>query len=126
MANFFIDGLEAYVRQLNGGHDPSSMPEASRISLAAPDGASLQRYVDFVWGELRCGGGVLRSDFVAQEIEDGLISAFVWTLLQQDSARDAKDKAGWADRRISRAVIQGTSQTRTINEYISNYLFVSV
>jgi transcriptional regulator GlxA family with amidase domain len=71
--------------------------------LASPIGSGLQRYVTFVWGELSRGGGILSSDFVAQELEDGLISALALALLEEGSICSSRDETRWADRRITRA-----------------------
>ncbi len=78
--NFFVDNLQDYACRLNGGADAFRMPEDSRVSLATPAGASLVRYLTFIWDELNHGGGLLNSELVATEIEDGLIAALVWSI----------------------------------------------
>ena len=44
--------------------------------------------LNFVWGELNHGGGILNSDLAAKEIEDGLIAALIWTV--EDSCDGAR------------------------------------
>lgn len=78
--NFFVDNLQEWAYQLNGGRDTFRLPEDSRVSLARPAGASLVRYLTFIWGELNHGGGILTSDLAAKEIEDGLIAALVMAI----------------------------------------------
>lgn len=102
VVNFFIDDLNDYVRRLEGGLDSCRSPEDSRITLTTQAGSGLRRYVSFVWGELTRGGGLLSSDLVMAEIEDGLIAALAWALNEQ-CAETRANTAGCADRRIARA-----------------------
>jgi hypothetical protein len=52
VSNFFIDNLQDYACRLDGGTDASHLPADCRVSLTTPAGASLVRYLSFVWGEL--------------------------------------------------------------------------
>lgn len=86
VANFFVDNLQDYACRLNVDTDAFRPPEDYRLSLATPQGASLVRYLTFIWGELNQEGGLLNSELVAKEIEDGLIAALVWSLNNTMSA----------------------------------------
>ena len=101
VANFFIDDLNDYARRLEGGVDSSRAINDPRISLATPTGSGLLRYLSFVWSELNRGGGILNSDLVATEIEDGLIAALVWAMEEQRAA-EREGKASCTDRRFAR------------------------
>lgn len=88
VSNFYIENLHDYARRLSGSGDPFNLPGDYRVSLNNPAGASLVRYLTFVWGELNHGGGILNSDLVAAEIEDGLIAALV--LAADDTVADSE------------------------------------
>jgi AraC-like DNA-binding protein len=100
--NFFIDDLDAYAQRLDPSIDSLCPSANSRIPLSTPAGAGLVRYLMFVWGELARGGGLLGSELVAKEIEDGLIAAFICAL-QEPRKQSPKDNTEATDRRISRA-----------------------
>ena len=100
--NFFIDDLDAYAQRLDPSLDSLCPLANSRISLSTPVGAGLVRYLIFVWGELTRGGGILQSELVAREIEDGLIAAFICAL-RESREHDRNDDSGTSDRRIARA-----------------------
>lgn len=85
--NFFVDNLHDHACRLNGGADTFHLPEDYKLSLATPAGSSLTRYLNYVWSELNHGGGILNSELAANEIEDGLIAALIWTM--EDSCDDA-------------------------------------
>ena len=92
--NFFLDDLPEHASRLKGGVDNFQVPDDFRLSLATPAGASLARYLTFVWSELCQGGGVLNSELAAREIEDGLIAALVWAM----DASQADMKVGQSGR----------------------------
>ncbi len=100
--NFFIDDLDAYAQRLDPSLDSLFPVVSSRISLSTPAGAGLVRYLTFVWGELTRGGGILQSELVAREIEDGLIAAFICAL-RESREHDRNDDSGTYDRRIAPA-----------------------
>ena len=100
--NFFVDNLQDYARRLDGGTDTFLLPEDYRVSLATPAGASLVRYLTYIWGELNHNGGILNSDLVTSEIEDALIAALVLAI--NDTVADARpDRLDQAHPGISRA-----------------------
>ena len=100
--NFFVDKLEDYARRLEGGADTFLLPENDRVSLATPSGASLVRYLTYIWGELNHKGGMLNSDLVTSEIEDALIAALILAI--NDTVADARpDRLDQTHSGISRA-----------------------
>ena len=77
VANFFVDNLSEYAGSLEDDTRPLQLPPDASISLLTPTGAGLSRYLGFVCGELKRGGGILNSELVAKEVEDSLLAAFV-------------------------------------------------
>ncbi len=78
--NFFVDILEEYAYRLSDNEDDFRLPEDDNVSLVTPAGASLTRYLSFIWRELNLGGGILNSDLVVKEIEDALIAALIYAI----------------------------------------------
>ena len=99
--NFFVENLHEHARRLRGDLDSLRRSSDERISMATPTGSGLLRYLMFVWGELSRGGGILNSDLVASEIEDGMIAVLVMAMTEEE-AGGGQDTAACDDRRLAR------------------------
>ncbi len=100
--NFFVDDLEEYALRLDGDTDTFHLPRDYRVSMATSAGAGLERYLTFIWNELNRGGGILNSNLVAKELEDGLLAALVFAICETGPASNPA-KLDHSDARISRA-----------------------
>ena len=99
--NFFLDSLDDYACQLNNT-ETFNLPADQAISLETQSGASLVRYLTFIWGELTASGSMLTSDLVAKEVEDGLIAALVYAISDTQNS-SAVEKTGRNHSGIKRA-----------------------
>lgn len=100
--NFRVDHLSDQARRLFDSDEMLQRPKGHRLSMATPAGSGLLRCLLFLWGEFRSGGGLLRSEPVARDFEDGLVAALLLAMEEDRSAEHA-DGSTCADRRLSRA-----------------------
>ncbi len=109
--NFFVDDLSEHASRLKGGVHDFRIPDDFRLSLTTPAGASLARYLTFVWGELCQGGGVMNSDLAAKEIEDGLIATLIWAMEESQPDAKVRQPGSYPEARITQ-----------VEEYLSAHL----
>jgi AraC-like DNA-binding protein len=69
--------VDSYVRRRQSLGGQSRFDPESRVSLVCPNGATLSRYVTFIWRELESGGVFLHSALATAEMENSLAALFV-------------------------------------------------
>lgn len=94
VANIDMHVLRDYARKLHGAEAPEVLRFGPQLFLETPGGVSFWRYVNFVWGDLRRGGGVCGSPLVRQEIEDALVAVLLYATME---APDADTRRGGDD-----------------------------
>jgi AraC-like DNA-binding protein len=109
--NFDADLIRSYRAKLNGGAVSRELTFCPRLSLTTPSGASLWRYLSFLWSELGHASNPMRSPFIAREIEDSLVAMFLYAT-EPEAQKEEK----------SRVADIGSLCLRRAEEYILAHL----
>ncbi len=78
VANLFKPLVDRAVARMNGEGDGPRDTIQQSLPLDSSGGATLRRYLNFLWREAQTDSAAIRSRLVAEEFEGGLLSALVF------------------------------------------------
>ena len=78
VVNVFKPQLDDYAVAMQGGKRGEVLDLANRLQLALPAGQALQRYLSFLWSEMRRSSPLLESDLVVEELEKALLTSLLF------------------------------------------------
>jgi AraC-like DNA-binding protein len=81
--NVFKRELTDYAAKWQGGLLDQPLHLENRLVLSHPEGRAFERYLGFLWSEVQRGSPFLASDAVTAELEDTLLSAFLFAAAPQ-------------------------------------------